>query len=378
MDGVPGPADGGIGVDDVQVSLSGRLQDQYLLPPAEADKAVTEFLDSRTPPLPELTDESYLDAATFVAASLWMGTTDPRVVAVNEQLRRITGMEEAIAAAETDWDISERDPRAVLDTYRDLEAARSILKDLIAEQHRPPGQPDPTIHNTAYLSGAIAALTELNGTSDVAGQPGPQQARLWSSREAAVDMASAESAITLLREDRDRRGYTAEDAATAKTLRTVLDGAQVWDQVSALMTAERAPQLEEGLRPDRVRSHPGWDDSVVLEAVFAGVTIRVERTGDGQGPGEYRFLDSDRGASGRLTEVDQETLGVIAAGDRTPRPDRQPVYQELGEQVRDHLIGLAQAVTSQREGLHRRETRRLDATLKPTDVHVASAPERSV
>ena len=53
-------------------------------------------------------------------------------------------MEQAIAAAETDWDISERDPRAVLNTYRDLEAARSILKDLIAEQHRPPGQPDPT------------------------------------------------------------------------------------------------------------------------------------------------------------------------------------------------------------------------------------------
>ena len=146
--------------------LARRLQDQYLLPPAEADKAVAEFLDSRTPPLPELTDESYLEAATFVAASLWMGMTDPRVVAVNEQLRRVTGMEEAIAAAETDWDISERDPRAVLDTYRDLEAARSILKDLIAEQHRPPGQPDPTIHNTAYLGGAIAALAELNGTSD--------------------------------------------------------------------------------------------------------------------------------------------------------------------------------------------------------------------
>ena len=144
MEGVPGPADGGIGVDDVQGSLARRLQDQYLLPPAEADKAVAEFLDSRTSPLPELADESYLEAATFVAASLWMGMTDPRVVAVNEQLRRITGMEEAIAAAETDWDISEHDPRAVLDTYRDLEAARSILKDLIAEQHRPPGQPDAT------------------------------------------------------------------------------------------------------------------------------------------------------------------------------------------------------------------------------------------
>ena len=88
-------------------SLSRRLQDQYLLPPAEADKAVAEFLDSRTPPLPELTDESYLEAATFVAASLWTGMTDPRVVAVNEQLRRVTGMEEAITAAETDWDISE-------------------------------------------------------------------------------------------------------------------------------------------------------------------------------------------------------------------------------------------------------------------------------
>jgi len=235
------------------------------LPSRKALAAIVEGLGAALFPnrlgLPELTDESYLEAATFVAASLWMGMTDPRVVAVNEQLRRITGMEEAIAAAETDWDISERDPRAVLDTYRDLEAARSILKDLIAEQLQPPGQPDPTIHNTAYLGGAIAALAELNGTSDpVAGQPGPQQPRLWSSREAAVDMASAESAITLLREDRDRRGYTAEDAATAKTLRTVLDGAQVWDQVSALVTAERAPQLEEGLRPARVRSHPGWDD----------------------------------------------------------------------------------------------------------------------
>ena len=164
----------------------------------------------------------------------------------------------------------------MLDTYRDLEAARSILKDLIAEQHRPPGQPDPTIHNTAYLGGAIAALAELNGTSDPSPvSQGASRRGSGRAREAAVDMASAESAITLLREDRDRRGYTAEDAATAKTLRTVLDGAQVWDQVSALVTAEPAPQLEEGLRPDRVRSHPGWDDSVVLEAVFAGVTIRV-------------------------------------------------------------------------------------------------------
>jgi hypothetical protein len=117
---------------------------------------------------------------------------------------------------------------------------------------------------------------------------------------------------------------------------------------------------------------------VVLEAVFAGVTIRVERTGDRQGPGEYRLLDSDRGANGRLIEVDQETLGVIAAGDRTLRPDRQPVYHELGEEVRDHLIGLAEAVTSQREALHRRETQRLDATLKPTDVHVPPARERSL
>ena len=127
----------------------------------------------------------------------------------------------------------------------------------------------------------------------------------------------------------------------------------MWDEVSALVTVEPAQRLEEGLRQDRVRSHPVSDDSVVLEAAFGGVTIRVQRTGDGLGSGEYRFLATERGATGPLIEVDPGSLGVIATGDRTPRPDWQSVYRELGEQVRDHLVGLAQAVTSQRDALRR-------------------------
>ena len=156
----------------------------------------------------------------------------------------------------------------------------------------------------------------------------------------------------------------------------MLDGARVWDQVSALVTAERAPQLEQGLRPDRVGSHPVSDDSVVLEAAFAGVTIRVQRTGDGPASGEYRFLATKRGATGPLIEVDPGSLGVIATGDRTRRPGRQSAYRELGEQVRDHLVGLAQAVTSQRDALHRLETQRLDAVLHSADGQLSTGPER--
>ena len=150
----------------------------------------------------------------------------------------------------------------------------------------------------------------------------------------------------------------------------------MWDQISSLVTAEPRQRLEEALRPDRVRSNPVPDDSVVLEAAFAGITITVRRTGDGLGSGEYRFLATEGGATGPLIEVDPCSLGVIAAGDRTPRPDRQWVYQELGEQVRDHLVGLAQVVTSQREAIHRRETQRLDAAQHPADVQASTGPER--
>ena len=50
---------------------------------------------------------------------------------------------------------------------------------------------------------------------------------------AAGDLAVAEAAITFLREDRDLDGYTADDAKTAQALRTVLDAARAWDDVTS-------------------------------------------------------------------------------------------------------------------------------------------------
>ena len=66
---------------------------------------------------------------------------------------------------------------------------------------------------------------------------------------------------------------------------------------------------------------------------------------------------------GPLRDVDTTGIGMIAAGDRSPRPGRAQVYTELGADVRQHLIGLADAVAAHRQALAVKESQRAVATL---------------
>ena len=136
--------------------------------------------------------------------------------------------------------------------------------------------------------------------------------------------------------------------------------------------------LQGDLCPDRVRPHPGFDDTVILDAGFAGATITVQRTGLAHDPGQYQFLIDGPAGRGPLRDVDTAGMGVAAAGDREPRPDRADVYAELGAEVRQHLIGLADAVASQREALHVRETQRMSTAHITTTPTVQPAHQRSL
>ncbi len=91
----------------------------------------------------------------------------------------------------------------------------------------------------------------------------------------------------------------------------------------------------------------------------------MQRSGSAHGPGQYQFLTTGPGGRGPLRDVDPVGMGVIAAGDREPRPNRAEIYADLGAEVRQHLVGLADAVATQREALHTRETQRA-ATAQPT------------
>lgn len=232
-----------------------------------------------------------------------------------------------------------------------------------------------TLYNTAYLDGAAAAFAELaaNQHPEVVAGFDSAPPRPVAPGAAAADMEAAEAAIGLLREDRDRRGYTDEDAATARALRGVLDAAEAWNTVAA---AEPAP-LEDELRPDRVRSRD-WDGDVVVDAGFAGITITVHRTAGTGGAVSYDFLASGPGGRGPLRDVDTTGMGMIAAGDRSPNPARAVVYEEVGAQVRHHLSGLADAVAQRHTFLHQQETRRAAAAQPTVSVATRTTRERSL
>jgi len=235
------------------------------------------------------------------------------------------------------------------------------------------------LYNTAYLDGAAAAFAELAVTAHsdlIGGNQSPVAAAR--SGSAAEDLAAAEAAITLLRENRDRHGYSVDDAATARALRDVLDAAQAWDEITSPTTVDQQAPLDGDLRPDRVRPHPGFDDAVILDAGFAGATITVQRNGAANHPGKYQFLTAGPGDGDPMRDVDTDGMGMIAAGDRVPRRDRADVYAELGAEVRQHLTGLADAVALQREALHTRETQRVPAAHITTTPTVQPGRQRSL
>lgn len=115
----------------------------------------------------------------------------------------------------------------------------------------------------------------------------------------------------------------------------------------------QAPLLEEELRPDRIRQRSTGDrHTVVIDAGFSVATVRVVRTQHPDSDTTYKFLQSGHslGQSGwnYLPYDGTVELGVIAAGDRWPKPggENGTLYAELGEQIREHLVGLVDAVAT--------------------------------
>ena len=66
---------------------------------------------------------------------------------------------------------------------------------------------------------------------------------------------------------------------------------------------------------------------------------------------------------------------MIASGDRNPNPTRGGEYQSLGKQVRNHLVGLADAVAESREAWQEQQARRLNkATPEPDNTRGTGRP----
>ena len=116
---------------------------------------------------------------------------------------------------------------------------------------------------------------------------------------------------------------------------------------------------------------------VVIEAAFAGTTITVLRVPGEIGPSSYVFMCESPGGRGAQQSVDVTKIGMVAAGDRTPDPDRAGDYEHLGNQVRNHLIGLADAVAESRQAWRDQQARRLEAVQTAPDVGVDSSRARA-
>ena len=185
-----------------------------------------------------------------------------------------------------------------------------------------------------------------------------------------ADLAAAESALSLIRQQGRRGGFTGEHVELAGHLKQVLDESAVWDSIvpndTVTVDATEPADLEAALRPDTVRARDDRDDTIVIDAAFAGTTVTVLRTPGGLNPAGYVFMVDSPGGRGEQRAIDVTTIGMIASGDRTPNPAREGEYQSLGTQVRNHLVGLADAVAESREAWQEQQARRLNkATPEP-------------
>ena len=275
-------------VSAVRFHVSDALRDDDRLTPAEADRATTGDLAGRA----TRTDPPGVPGTAVADAyARWAATADPATVAEREADRRINGI---------DADIP------------DAGASPGPGEPGSGPGSTMPAEPDAGgfRYTTAYLDGAAAVVAELagGGQADPTGADDTAAGRPGS---AAADLAAAEAAITLYRENRDRHGYTDDDAVTARALRAVLDAAQVWEHLTAPAPVDRPWVLADELAPDRVRPRPGWDDAVVLDAGFGGATITVHRTGHTGAPAGYEFLATGPGGRGPLRDVDSTGMGVI-------------------------------------------------------------------
>ncbi|ACV76876.1 hypothetical protein [Nakamurella multipartita] len=175
-----------------------------------------------------------------------------------------------------------------------------------------------------------------------------------------TDLAAAEAALSLIRGQGQRRGFTGEHVELAGHVKQVLDESAVWDTITPDDQPDPAG-LEPALRPETVRPGDDWDDIIALDASFAGRTVTVLRPPGQIGPFSYVFLADTPGTRFTKQGADTGTLGMIAAGDGEPDPARSAEYDDLGQQVRRHLIGLVDAVAEAREQGQEQEGRRLHA-----------------
>ena len=159
----------------------------------------------------------------------------------------------------------------------------------------------PTVEPTLVLAreaeqrahARMATATDLNLADRGAPESAPVGDDADRTRTDAVetDLAAAESALSLIRRQARRDGFTGEHVELAGHLKQVLDESSVWDSIVPDDTitvdeTERA-DLEAALRPDTVRARDDWDDTIVIDAAFAGTTVTVLPTPGGLNPSSY-------------------------------------------------------------------------------------------
>jgi len=194
-----------------------------------------------------------------------------------------------------------------------------------------------------------------------------------------ADLAAAESALSLIRQQGRRGGFTTEHVELAGHLKQMLDESSLWDSIvpdDTITVEDTEPALEPALRPDTVRPGDDWDDMIVIDAAFAGTTITVMRPPRQVDSSSYVFITLEPGKRTIMQAADLATMGMIAAGDRQPEPSRADEYERLGKQVRNHLIGLVDAVADARELRTEQEGRRLHAAQASLGSSVEAAHRR--
>jgi hypothetical protein len=230
----------------------------------------------------------------------------------------------------------------------------------------------PTVDPTVVLAreaeqrahARLGDRTDLDSNDPASFDPAPVGEDTDRPRQDAVeaDIAAAESALAMIRGQGRRHGFTGDHAQLVGQLRQVLDESAVWDTITPDDQPEPA-DLEPALRPDTVRERDEDDDMIVIDALFAGVTVTVMHQPGGIGPTNTLFFCDGPTGRGTLEVADTTRIGMIAAGDRTPNPERSAEYDNLGKQVRNHLTGLAEAVDHSREAIREQQTRRVQAAV---------------
>lgn len=221
---------------------------------------------------------------------------------------------------------------------------------------------------------------DLAGRGAVGSVPAGDDADRSRAEAVEADLAAAESALSLIRGQGRRGGFTSEHIELAGQLKQMLDESSLWDTIvpdDTITVEDTEPrELEQALRPDTVRAVDDWDDMIVLDAAFAGTTITVIRPPGPVDSPSYVFMTLEPGKRSIMQAADLSTMGRIAAGDRQPEPSRADEYERLGKQVRNHLIGLVDAVADARELRTEQEGRRLQAPQASLGSSVEAAHQR--